>query len=235
VCAILFTMTDPRVQAYEEEATKAEQSPLPWVLKALRVVVWIVYAIVLATAIMLTLDFVLRLFGANSDNAFVQWVYRSTDRAMQPFRGIFPTHQLGDSSAAVDFSVMFAAIFYFVVAILVDIALRWLSRRLHREARDTTALRQRADDSANLAYAQQQAAQRAAHEAAEREYAARQATADQYAIAQAAANEAIARQAAREYVPPEPVRAKPAPPQPSTSEPDVPRSAGEADLPPPTA
>jgi uncharacterized protein YggT (Ycf19 family) len=228
-------MTDPRVQAYEEEATKAEKSPLPWVLKAARVVVWIVYAIVMATAILLTLDFMLRLFGANSTNAFVQWVYRSTDRAMQPFRGIFPTKQLGDSSAAVDFSVLFAAIFYFIVAILIDIALRWLSRRLRREEREAVALRERADDAANVAYAQQQAAQRAAHEAAAREYAARQAAADQYAIAQSAANEAVARQATREYVPPEPPRAKPAPPQPSASEPSVPPSTGEPDLPPPTA
>jgi len=213
---------DPRVQEYDEEATKAENSPLPWVLKAARIVVWIVYAIVLATAIMLTLDFFLRLFGANSDNGFVQWVYRSTDRAMQPFRGIFPTHQLGDSSAAVDFSVMFAAIFYFVVAILIDIALRWLTRRLRREEQETAALRQRAEDAENLVYAQQQAAQRAAHEAAAREYAARQAAADQYAIAQAAANQAVARQTARDYVPPEPPRAKPASPQQSTPEPDLP-------------
>jgi uncharacterized protein YggT (Ycf19 family) len=217
---------DPRVQEYEQEATEAEHSPLPWVLKAARVVVWIVYALVMVTAIMLTLDFFLRLFGANSDNAFVQWVYRSTDRAMQPFRGIFPTHQLGDSSAALDFSVLFAAIFYFVVAILIDIALRWLSDRLRRAERDTVALRQRADDAATQVYAQQQAAQRAAQEAAAREYAAQQASADQYAVAQAAANEALARQAAREYVPPEPVRAKPAPPQPTPSDPE---------LPPPTA
>ena len=227
-------MTDPRVQAYEEEATKAEQSPLPWVLKAVRVVVWIVYALVMATAILLTLDFMLRLFGANSTNSFVQWVYGSTDRAMQPFRGIFPTKQLGDSSSALDFSVLFAAIFYFVLAIAVDILLRWLSRRLRRDEREAAALRQRADDAANYDFAQQQAAQRAAQEAAAREYAARQAAADQYAIAQAAANEAVARQAAQERVPPEPVRAKPAPPQPSTSEPGVPASTGEPDLPPPT-
>jgi uncharacterized protein YggT (Ycf19 family) len=229
---------DPRVQEYELEATKAEQSPLPWVLKAARVVVWILYAIVLATAIMLTLDFALRLFGANSTNAFVQWVYRSTDRAMQPFRGIFPTHQLGDSSAAVDFSVLFAAIFYFVVAILIDIALRWLTRRLQREERETVALRQRADDATNMAYAQQQAAQRAAHEAAAREYAARQASADQHAIAQAAANEAVARQAVRDYVPAEPVRAKPAQQQPPTQpqpQPQAHPSTGEPDLPPPPA
>ncbi len=217
-------MSDPRVQAYEEKATKAEQSPLPYALRAVRVVVWIVYAIALATALLLTLDFLLRLAGANSDNGFVTWVYRSTDTAMQPFRGIFPTKQLGDSSSALDFSVLFGAIFYFVVAIAVDVLLGWLSRRLHRDEREAAMLRQRADDAATAAFTQQQAAQRAAHEAAAREYAAREASANQYAVAQAAASEAVARQAARDHVPPEPVRAKPPPP-----------STGEPDLPPPTA
>jgi uncharacterized protein YggT (Ycf19 family) len=193
---------DPLVREYERRAEEAEASPVPVFLKIARVIVWIVYAIVLATAILLTLNFLLRLFGANSDNAFTVWVYRSTDRAMQPFRGIFPTHQLDDSSAALDFSVLFAALVYFVIALLIDIGLRWLTNRLHRQQRQTVALRQQADAAAHDALAREQAAQHAAREAAAREYAARQAAADQYAIAHAAATEAVSRQAARDQVPP---------------------------------
>jgi uncharacterized protein YggT (Ycf19 family) len=197
-------MSDPLVQEYERRAAVAEASPIPVFLKIARVIVWIVYALVLATAILLTLNFLLRLFGANSDNAFVVWVYRSTDRAMQPFRGIFPTEQLNDSAAALDFSVLFAALVYFIIALLIDIGLRWLTNRLHREQRQTAALRQQADDATRDAAAREQAAQYAAREAAAREYAARQAAADQYAIAQAAANEAVSRQAARDQAPPAP-------------------------------
>jgi uncharacterized protein YggT (Ycf19 family) len=195
-------MSDAVVREYERRAQEAEASPVPMFLKIARVIVWIIYALVLATALLLTLNFLLRLFGANSDNAFVTWVYRSTDRAMQPFRGIFPTKQLGDSSSALDFSVLFAAIVYFVVALLIDIGLRWLTNRLHRQQRETAALRQQADAAARDAVAREQAAQYAAREAAAREYAARQAAADQYAIAHAAATEAVSRQAAREQATP---------------------------------
>jgi uncharacterized protein YggT (Ycf19 family) len=220
-------MSDEMVREYEQEAEAAEASPIPVFLKIGRVVVWIVYALALLTALLLTLNFMLRLLGANSDNGFVTWVYRSTDRAMEPFRGIFPTQQLGDSSSVLDFSVLFAAIFYFVIAILVDVALRWITNRLRRQERETVALRQRADDAAQEAIRQSQAAQRAAQEAAAREYAAQQAAANQYVIAATAANEAVARQAAREQYSTDPPRAKPAAPQPQ------PQPGSTDPLPPP--
>jgi uncharacterized protein YggT (Ycf19 family) len=218
-------MSDPLVREYERRAEEAETSPIPTFLKIARVIVWIVYALVLATAILLTLNFLLRLFGANSDNAFVVWVYRSTDRAMQPFRGIFPTHQLNDSSAALDFSVLFAALVYFIIALLLDIGLRWLTNRLHRQQRQTATLRQQADAAAHDAVAREQAAQYAAREAAAREYAARQAAADQYAIAQAAANEAVTRQAARDQAPPPAATPPPSSPQPGSTD-SLPPPAG---------
>src|SRR3954471_6292047 len=108
---------DPVVQEYEQRAEEAERSAVPIFLKIGRVLVWIVYAIVLVTAILLTLAFFLELAGANPNAGFVQWVYRSTDRAMRPFRGIFPEQQISDQSV-LDFSLLFAAIFYFVVALL---------------------------------------------------------------------------------------------------------------------
>jgi uncharacterized protein YggT (Ycf19 family) len=211
---------DPLVQEYERRAEEAEASPVPVFLKIARVIVWIIYALVLATAILLTLNFLLRLFGANSDNAFVVWVYRSTDRAMQPFRGIFPTKQLNDSSAALDFSVLFAALVYFVIAVLIDIGQRWLTHRLRREQHQTAVLRKQADDAARDALAREQAAQHAVQEAAAREFAARQAAADQYAIARAAASEAVSRHAAREQPP-----VAPAPTQPGSNDP-LPPPAG---------
>src|SRR5262245_39806535 len=123
---------DPVAQDYEQRAEEAESSPVPIFLKIGRIIVWVVYAIVLVTAILLTLAFFLELAGANPNAGFVQWVYRSTDRAMRPFRGIFPEQQITDDSV-LNFSLLFAAIVYFVVALLLDALLRWFAVRLRRK------------------------------------------------------------------------------------------------------
>jgi uncharacterized protein YggT (Ycf19 family) len=185
---------DPVALEYEQRARDAESSAVPVFLKIGRVIVWIVYAIVLVTAILLILAFFLELAGANPDAGFVQWVYRSTERAMRPFRGIFPERQLTGASV-LDFSLLFAAIVYFVIALLLDAVLRWFANRLRREQRQTAALRQQADEAARRAVAEQYTIERAAREAAAREFAAQQAAAGQYAVAQNLAQEAATRQA----------------------------------------
>lgn len=184
---------DPTVREYERRADEAERSPLLPLLKVGRVVVWVVYALALATGILLTVAFLLHLAGANPQSSFVEWVYRSTESAMRPFRGIFPTHEVGGSSV-LDLSYLVAAIVYLVIAMLVDGVHRWLTVRLRRKQREAGLAREQADVAAQRSIAQQHAAQQAAQQTAAREYAANQATADQYAIAHAAAQEALARQ-----------------------------------------
>lgn len=201
-------MTNPTVEKYEQRAEAAERSPIPVFLQIGRVLVWIVYAIVLLTAILLTVAFFLRLGGANPDAGFVEWVYRSAEHAMRPFRGIFPTREIGGASV-LDTSLLFAAVFYFVVALLLDIVLRWFTNRLHRQERETVQLRFQADQVAQQADAQQYAAAQAANQAAAREHAAQQAAAQQYAIAQAAAREVVAQQTTQFPQPSQSVRANP--------------------------
>jgi uncharacterized protein YggT (Ycf19 family) len=202
---------DPTVQGYQQAAEQAEKSPFPIFLKIGRVLVWIVYAIVLVNAILLTLAFMLRLFGANPDAGFVEWVYRSVDHAMRPFRGIFPTQEIGDNSV-LDFSLLFAAIVYFVLALLLDLVLRWLTQRLYFRQQETARLRAQADYAAQQSATDRYAADQAVREAAAREYAAQQAAANQYAIAQAAAREVLAQHAAQSPGPSQAVKAKPAGP-----------------------
>lgn len=72
--------------------------------------------------IFLGLRVVLRLFGANSSNTFVQWIYDSSDVLLQPFRGIFPTAQI-NANSVVDFSALFAMLVY----ALVGMAFLWLA------------------------------------------------------------------------------------------------------------
>lgn len=62
-------------------------------------------------AVFLGLRIILRLFGANPEVGFVQWVYSSTNSLMQPFRGIFPTETIA-RDYVIDFSALFALIVY---------------------------------------------------------------------------------------------------------------------------
>lgn len=72
--------------------------------------------------IFLGLRVLLRLFGANASNGFVQWVYDSSSVLLQPFRGIFPTAEVAPGSV-VDFSALFAMLVY----ALIGMAFLWLA------------------------------------------------------------------------------------------------------------
>jgi uncharacterized protein YggT (Ycf19 family) len=184
---------DPSVQEYERRAEQYEHSPLLVLLRIARVVVWVIYALAVVTGVLLTTAFVLHLAGANPQASFVEWVYRSTEHAMRPFRGIFPTRDVGGSSV-LDLSYLVAAIVYFVIALLVDGLHRWLRGRLHRQQWEAGRARAQADFAAQRSVERQHADEQSAHQAAARDYAAQQAAAQQYAIARAAAQEALAQQ-----------------------------------------
>lgn len=188
-----MTANDPMVPDYERRAEEYERSPQRVLLKAARVVVWLVYAFALVTGVLLTTAFFLQLAGANPDASFVEWVYRSTDRAMRPFRGIFPTQEL-DGSSVLDFSYLVAAIVYFVIALLVDALHRWLTGRLRREEWEARRARAQADMAAQRVVDQQHADDQFARQAAAREYAAQRAAAQQYTVARVAAEDALAGQ-----------------------------------------
>ncbi len=106
------------------------------VLWGARVLGYVVYAYLVVTEIVLALGFVLLLFGANPEPSFVQTVYRSLERAMEPFRGIFTSIELGQTSnnveAVLDTSILFAMVVYGLVAWAVQAGLSWLSWRIAR-------------------------------------------------------------------------------------------------------
>ncbi|GAB7005722.1 hypothetical protein JCM18899A_31950 [Nocardioides sp. AN3] len=106
-------------------------------LLGVRALVWIFYAYVIVTEVVLTLGFLLLLFGANPDASFVAWVYRSLDRAMEPFRGMFTPIHLNvsastDVQAVLDTSVLFAMVVYAFAGLAVHALLEWLSSLLRR-------------------------------------------------------------------------------------------------------
>ncbi|HEY8886396.1 MAG TPA: YggT family protein [Candidatus Microsaccharimonas sp.] len=66
----------------------------------------------------LGLRFILKLFGANAGNDFVNWIYETSGAILDPFRGIFPT-QVFKSAFVVEFSTIFAMIIYALIAMLL--------------------------------------------------------------------------------------------------------------------
>jgi uncharacterized protein YggT (Ycf19 family) len=101
------------------------------VARVARAVTYFVYAFVIVALVILTLGFFLLLFGANADAPFAEWVYRSLDRVMAPFRGIFkPVPVNGDS--VLDTSVLFAMIIYAIVGLALSALIDWLSSTIGR-------------------------------------------------------------------------------------------------------
>ena len=94
-----------------------------------RALVYLVYFFVTVALIVLTFGFFLLLFGANPDAAFAEWVYRSLDRVMAPFRGLFESIQLNGNSV-LDVSVLFAMIVYGIVALALRALIDWLTYRV---------------------------------------------------------------------------------------------------------
>lgn len=69
----------------------------------------------------LGLRFLLKLFGANDVNGFVNWVYEMSDALLEPFRGIFPA-KVFENQYVLEFSTLFAMLMYAIIALL----LMWL-------------------------------------------------------------------------------------------------------------
>ncbi len=68
--------------------------------------------------IFLSLRFILELFGANANNGFVGWVYDNTAVLLTPFRGIFPSAEVG-RHFVLDFTTLFAILIYALLGLLL--------------------------------------------------------------------------------------------------------------------
>jgi uncharacterized protein YggT (Ycf19 family) len=99
-----------------------------------KILLWLVYVWVVVDLVLLFLAFVLRLLGANPQAGFTEWVYRSVQRVMAPFRGIFEPIALTDQSV-LDTSLLFAMIIYGLVALLLRAGIDWLSGLIARHRR----------------------------------------------------------------------------------------------------
>jgi len=95
-----------------------------------RIVIYFIYIVVVAVLILLVLGFFFRLAGASDDASFVEWVYRNVERAMEPFRGMFPEEPLGDGTSVFDASLLFGIAFYAIVAIVLHAVIEWITHQV---------------------------------------------------------------------------------------------------------
>jgi uncharacterized protein YggT (Ycf19 family) len=88
---------------------------VPTHLTASNIVVRLVRLWVLFGVIVLGLRVFLLAFSANQSTPFVTFVYETSSRYLEPFRGIFPAREVGESGYF-DVSAVFAIIIYLLIA-----------------------------------------------------------------------------------------------------------------------
>jgi uncharacterized protein YggT (Ycf19 family) len=67
-------------------------------IKFAKLLTLLIYLFFIVATLFLIIGFFLLLFGANPDTPFVKFVYHFAALFLQPFRGIFPGHQISDRS-----------------------------------------------------------------------------------------------------------------------------------------
>ncbi len=139
-------------QAYAHQAEEAQKAPARIALIVAKVLVYALWAIVIAITLLLVTGFLLQLFGANPEAGFVDWVYRSTDQIMEPFRGVFEPRSI-DEQSVFDPSMLLAAIVYLLVVLVLDVTvLRWIRGQIHKRDAQIADLQTRARDAAAIEY-----------------------------------------------------------------------------------
>lgn len=85
------------------------------IIKGSRILSYCVYAYAMIASVVLAIGFFLLLFSANPTTPFVKFIYKTGTEFLQPFRGIFPTHQVTETGYF-SASALFAIIMYLIIA-----------------------------------------------------------------------------------------------------------------------
>lgn len=108
-------------------------------IKVFRGISYVVYAYVLIASIFLGLGFVLLLFSANPNVPFVEFVYKVAAEFLQPFRGIFPPHQVTETGYF-SASALFAIMIYLILAAIVQSFISYLTLKMAKHEQELQEL-----------------------------------------------------------------------------------------------
>lgn len=98
-----------------QQTKKPQQNDVPAYLSVGKVLTYAMYGLVIFAEIVLFFRVFLLAFSANTSSAFVEFIYRTSADFLQPFRGIFPPRNVGETGY-LDVSALFAIIVYGLVA-----------------------------------------------------------------------------------------------------------------------
>lgn len=131
----------------EENSSSIEVEGIPKRLTIGKVVVRFFYAWVVFGLIVLSLRVFLLAFSASTAAPFVTFIYQTSASYMEPFRGIFPGRELGETGYF-DISAIFAIIIYLFVAwgvmsliTYINLKIDTLHDEQRRQARNRAAAR----------------------------------------------------------------------------------------------
>lgn len=108
-------------------------------IKIFRGISYVVYAYALIASIFLGVGFVLLLFGANTNVPFVEFVYKVAAEFLQPFRGIFPVHQISETSYF-STSALFAIMMYLIFAAALQSLISYLTVKMVKHEQELQEL-----------------------------------------------------------------------------------------------
>ncbi len=96
-------------------AASEQEIVIPGFLKVSKIAVWVMYFWVTIGIISLLLRVFLLAFSANTATGFANFVMEVSNDYLQPFRGIFPSKEVG-TTGYLDISALFAIVVYLFVA-----------------------------------------------------------------------------------------------------------------------
>jgi uncharacterized protein YggT (Ycf19 family) len=109
------------------------------VIKASRVLTYLVYAYAVVATVFLTLGFFLLLFSANPSTPFVEFVSKVASNFLEPFRGIFPLHKISETGYFSG-SMLFAIIMYVIAAMVLHALITYITEKIVKHENDLADL-----------------------------------------------------------------------------------------------
>jgi hypothetical protein len=113
------------------------------VLKVLRFISWVIYAVLTFAIIVLAFGFVLLLFGANPEAGFTEFIYGAAKDFMDPFYNLIEPTKLANGGILY-WSALIAIAAYLVIMWVVSLVMNWLSGRIYVEEQKDAAAAQAA-------------------------------------------------------------------------------------------
>lgn len=101
------------------------------IIKATRLISYLAYAYAMIASVFLGFGFFLLLFSANYSTPFVQFVYKGASAFLEPFRNIFPAHQVTETGYF-SASALFAIIVYLTFAVAVHALISYLNTKIEQ-------------------------------------------------------------------------------------------------------